>query len=81
MAIHKNYLYLSVGLHLFPGGKTRKDREKAVIVVDLKKKRIEKTINVDKEIQDEPEDVDFYKGKPLLYCGQDGGLYRISTKR
>ena len=78
--IHKNYLYLPVGLHLFPGSETRKDREKAVIVVDLKKKRIEKTINIDSEVQEEPEDVDFYKGKLLLYCGQEGGLYKVPVK-
>ena len=26
----------------------------------------------------EPEDMDFYKGKALLFCGQEGGIYQIN---
>lgn len=28
----------------------------------------------------EPEDMDFYKGNALLYCGQEGGIYKLKLK-
>ena len=28
----------------------------------------------------EPEDMDFYKGKWLLYCGGEGGIYELNIK-
>jgi len=79
--IHKNYLYLPVGLDKSPLYTARKDAKREIIVVDLKKKQIEKIIDIDNDVPEEPEDVDFYKGKLLLYCGQNGGLYKISTKK
>ena len=72
---------MPVGLHLFPESETRKDRDRAVIVVDLEKKHIERVIDINNEVLEEPEDVDFYKGKLLLYCGQEGGLYNIPLKK
>ncbi|MDH8700902.1 hypothetical protein M2138_000236 [Dysgonomonadaceae bacterium PH5-43] len=78
--IHKNCLYLPVGLHDYNGSEKRTDKERAVIVVNLTQKRIEKKIYIGDIVLNEPEDVDFYKGKLLLYCGQSGGLYNIPLK-
>jgi hypothetical protein len=79
--VRKNRLYLPVGVHDYPGSEKRKDRERAMIIVNLKTKQIEKTINIANDVPHEPEDVDFHKGNLLLYCGQEGGLYRISEKK
>jgi hypothetical protein len=79
--IRKNRLYLPVGVHDYPGSEKRKDKERAMIIVNLKTKQIEKTINIANDVPNEPEDADFYKGNLLLYCGQEGGLYRISEKK
>jgi hypothetical protein len=75
--VRNNYLYLPVGLHLFKGSGKRKDKNRAIIIVNLKTKRIEKNIDINKEVKNEPEDVDFYKNHLILYCGQEGGLYKI----
>jgi hypothetical protein len=73
--IHGNYLYLPVGSGKWANNnEAQKDRIRAIIVINLNAKRIEKTIHIGELVPDEPEDVDFYK----LYCGQDGGLHRIS---
>ena len=79
--IRNNYLYLPVGLHKFPGSEVRKDKDRAIIIVNLKTKQIEKIIDINQSVPYEPEDVDFYKGRLLLYCGQEGGLYEIPVKK
>ncbi|MDF9832153.1 hypothetical protein M2103_000361 [Ereboglobus sp. PH5-5] len=74
--IRKNYLYLPVGLHDAPeGAPDFKSRE--IIVVNLKTKKIEKSIDINASCPYEPEDCDFYGDTLLLYCGQQGGLWRI----
>lgn len=78
--IQNNYLYLPVGLHDFPGSENRKDKHRAIIVVNLMTKQIERTIDINDSVLEEPEDADFYRDDLLLYCGQDGGLYRIPVK-
>ena len=78
-AIKGRHLYLPVGLQNTVDGK-RMDAERAIIIIDLKKHKIKKIIDLNNVIFDEPEDVDFYKGNLLLYCGQNGGLWNISPK-
>lgn len=78
--IRKNYLYLPVGQPDIPVLRTRKDRRRAIIVINLNTKQIEKTIDIEREVSDEPEDIDFYGKNMLLYCGQNGGLFKISEK-
>ncbi|MBQ9231380.1 MAG: hypothetical protein IJ190_09410 [Prevotella sp.] len=75
--IKGRYLYLPMGV-----GKEQKNGNlgRNLVVVDLKKRQIVRTVNIDDYINNEPEDCDFYKGKLLLYCGQSGGLYEIPTK-
>ena len=77
-SIYKNRLYMPVGFQ--KGLEKRLDSERAVIVIDLKKKQIEKKVILEDVIEVEPEDMDFYRGEPLLYCGQKGGLYRLNLK-
>ena len=59
--INGRYLYLPVGLQNNAEGQ-RKDAERAIIIIDLKKHKIKKIIDLNNVIFDEPEDVDFYKG-------------------
>jgi hypothetical protein len=76
-AIRGGFLYLPVGLHDTPKHMERKDRDRAVVVVDLKTKRIVRTVNVNASVPHEPEDADFYNDTLLMYCGQKGGLFKI----
>jgi len=78
--IKNNYLYLPVGVHDYPGSESRKDKHRALIIVNLITKQIERTIDINDSVLEEPEDVDFYKNELLLYCGQEGGLYRLPVK-
>lgn len=73
--IYKKYLYMPVGFQ--KGLEKRLDSKRAVIVINLKKHKIEKNIDLTDITEKEPEDMDFYQGKALLYTGQDGGLYEI----
>lgn len=73
--IRGKYMYLVTGL---PQSQShRKDSQRAIQVIDLKKKKLKKTIDLTYLTTNEPEDVDFYKGKCLVYCGQEGGIYEI----
>jgi hypothetical protein len=70
-------LYLPVGLHeaAKEGAPHYKSRE--VIVVNLESKMIEKRIDVNADIKDEPEDAAFHGDRLLMFVGQAGGLYHI----
>lgn len=74
--IKGRYLYMVTGLQepLFE----RQDAGRAVKMVDLKKKKLVKNIDLTYVTTNEPEDMDFYKRKALLYCGQNGGLYGLN---
>ncbi len=76
--IKNGYWYISTGLR--EASKDKFDAERAIIVIDLKKKEIARVINLTSITTNEPEDIDFYKGKILLYCGQAGGLYFVKDK-
>lgn len=76
--IRGKYLYLPTGRHQSQAH--MKDAERALIVVNLNKHRIERKIDLSKITDNEPEDCEFYKGKLLMFCGQSGGLYVIPTK-
>ena len=79
-AIKKNFMYLPVGLEDNKIHYNRKDKERALIVVNLKTCKVERKIDLMDITKNEPEDCDFYKGKLLLYCGQSGGIYEIPYK-
>jgi alpha-glucosidase len=80
-AICGKYLYLPVGLHDHPDAAKRpRLSHRDIIVVNLETKKIEKTIDIHSIVSGEPEDMDFYKGNIILYCGQkDGGVYSLKT--
>lgn len=76
--IRGRYLYMPTGLHQNESYKLNSNR--AVYVIDLKKKEIKKSIDISKITVNEPEDMAFYGNKALLYCGQSGGLYQVKVK-
>ena len=69
--IHEGKMYLPV---------CERDKDKIkknkLIVVDLKEFHLKKIIDLD-EIINESEDLYFYHGRLLLFCGQKGGIFRI----
>lgn len=72
--IKGKYMYLPMG-----DSKTGKYAYlgKTLVVINLKKKRIEKTMTLDNLIEDEPEDCAFYKDSLYIFCGQNGGIHEI----
>jgi hypothetical protein len=73
--IKGHFMYLVTGLQ--QSQCHFKDSQRAIQVIDLKKKKLKKTVDLTYVTTNEPEDIDFYKGKCLLYCGQEGGIYEI----
>ncbi len=73
--IKGRYIYLPTGLQESARGQF--NAERTIQVIDLKKKYLVKRIDLTYITTNEPEDLDFYKGKALLYCGQEGGLYKV----
>ena len=76
--IKGDYLYLPTGL--CDTSEVRADKERSLIIVNLKTHKIEQKIDLTNLTKDEPEDCGFYKNKLLLFCGQSGGLYEIPLK-
>lgn len=76
--IRGNKLFLVTGLQQSLG--YRKDSQRAILVIDLRKKELVEQIDLTYLTTNEPEDMDFYKNYALLYCGQEGGLYNIKIK-
>ena len=73
--IRNGFLYMPTGMHAVSGNNKSGKRE--IMVIDLKQKLIKQKICLTNITVNEPEDVDFYRRKLLLYCGQTGGLYCI----
>lgn len=76
--IRKGILYIVAGLDELSTAK--KDSNRSLIIVDLKKKRIIKKMDLTYVTTNEPEGVDFWKKKCIMYCGQTGGLFKIPSK-
>lgn len=76
--IKREYMFIVTGLQ--ETSKDRFDSERAIIVVDLKKRKIDRKIDLTCVTMNEPEDMDFYKNDILLYCGQTGGIYKVIDK-
>lgn len=70
-----NYMYIASGLE--ESSRYRKDSKRAIVIINLKKKNIKRIIDLTKITVNEPEDIDFYKDYILLWCGQQGGLYKV----
>lgn len=76
--IRGHYLYIVTGLQ--ETSNSRLDSKRAIKVIDLKTKTFKRDIDLTYVTMNEPEDVDFFKGEALLYCGQNGGLYEVKLK-
>ncbi|MDR0352049.1 MAG: glycoside hydrolase family 88 protein [Opitutaceae bacterium] len=77
--VRDGFLYMPVGLHDIAKG-TKEWRSREIIVIDLKTKKIQRRIDLNASVPEEPEDADFHGDTLLLYCGQKGGLYKINTE-
>jgi hypothetical protein len=75
--IRGDYLYLPVG-HLKPASGKNDPRDRGVLVVNLRTQQIEKELDLNQSLDLEPEDADFHGDSLLMYCGQTGGLWRVS---
>ena len=74
--IRNGVLYIVTGYQ--ETNSARKDAKRAIQVIDLNKKELIKTIDLTYITMNEPEDIDFYDNKWLLYCGQNGGIYEVA---
>jgi hypothetical protein len=74
--IRGDYLYLPVG-YAKPAPPRKDQRDRAVLIVNLKTKQIEKTLDLNDQLSIEPEDAAFHNDNLLMYCGQSGSLWRI----
>jgi hypothetical protein len=72
-------MYIATGL--WESDKNTQETRRIIVVVDLKKKRKVKEIDVNLLTTNEPEGIDFYKSNCLLFCGQTGGIYRVKKRR
>lgn len=77
--IRDGYWYIAAGLQ--ETARARFDSERAIVVIDLKKRCLQRKIDLNLITVNEPEDIDFFKKKMLLYCGQNGGLYEVTYKK
>lgn len=73
--IKGNYMYVASGLQ--ESAKGRFNAARCIQVIDLKKKKIAKRIDLTYVTVNEPEGIDLYNGKVMLFCGQEGGIYEV----
>lgn len=73
--IRGRYMYISTGFSPLHGEGDYFDR--AIKVIDLKRKKLVRSIDLSKVTVNEPEDIDFCKGKCLLYAEGTGGIYKV----
>lgn len=73
--IYGRNMYIATGSSSLHGEEEYLARE--IKVIDLKRKVLVKSINLKSVTMNEPEDIDFYKGKCFLYAEGTGGIYRV----
>lgn len=76
--IRNGLLYIATGYQEIASA--RKDAKRAIQVIDLKKKKLLKTIDLTYITVNEPEDIDFYGDQCLLFCGHNGGIYEVAIE-
>lgn len=76
--IRGKYMFIASGLQESARG--RYNAERALQVIDLEKKKMVNRIDLSHITTNEPEGLDYYNGKILLFCGQEGGIYNIDIK-
>ena len=72
--IRGRYMYVATGFTPLHGEGKYFDRE--IMVIDLKRKKLIRSIDISKVTMNEPEGLDFYKGNCLLFAGGTGGIYK-----
>ena len=73
--IYKGKMYIATGL--WESDKNTSETKRMVVVVDLRKRKKVKEVDINTLTTNEPEGIDFYQRKCLLFCGQTGGIYRV----
>ena len=73
--IYKGKMYIATGL--WESDKNTNETRRIVVVVDLKKRKKVKEIDINQLTTNEPEGIDFYHKKCLLFCGGTGGIYIV----
>ncbi len=73
--IRGNKLYIVTGMQ--ESQFDQPGHERAVKVVDLKKKALVESVDLTTITVNAPQDLDFHGGKAYLFCGQNGGLYQV----
>jgi hypothetical protein len=58
----------------------RKDAKREIYIIDLKKKRIVRSVDLSYVTTNEPEDIAFYGKRCFLYCGHEGGIYEVKLE-
>ena len=76
--IKDDCMYILTGFHEMLNW--RKEYNRALIVINLKTKKIIRKIDLSYVTTNEPEDIDFYRSECLMFCGQNGGIYSIGLK-
>lgn len=74
--IREGYMYIASGLQ--QSSSHQPNSRRAIRIIDLKKKVLKKTIDLTLLTTNEPEGIDFFNNKMLLFCGQEGGIYKIN---
>ncbi|MDF9832154.1 hypothetical protein M2103_000362 [Ereboglobus sp. PH5-5] len=74
--IRGDYLYHAFGFRA-DGEGSQESKNREILVINLKTKKIEKIIDINDSCPLEPEGLDFYGDVLYLYCNGDGGLWRI----
>lgn len=76
--IRKGKMYIATG---FQQSRYENPRGKRSLkVIDLNKTKIMKEIDLTYVTTNEPEGLDFFGNKLLMFCGQEGGIYELKYK-
>lgn len=78
VSISNWHMYIATGLHEM--AQDKKGAKRAIVVINLKDKKIEKEIDLSFVTTNEPEGIDFWNRKCIVACGQNGGLYQVKYK-
>lgn len=73
--IKGKYMYIATGFQQSQSENIRAKR--CIKIIDLQKRTLKKEIDLTYITTNEPEGLDFYHNKMILYAGQNGGLYQV----
>lgn len=76
--IRRGYMYIVTGFQQSRYESVRAKR--SLKIINLKNKSLKKEIDLTYTTTNEPEGFDFFKNEALMFCGQEGGIYKIKYK-